>query len=41
MPDATKSRLELLGIKLPLVLIDPQSASAPARVRTAMLGLST
>jgi serine kinase of HPr protein (carbohydrate metabolism regulator) len=41
MPDPSKSRLELLGVKLPLVLIDPFSASAPARVRTAILGLAS
>jgi serine kinase of HPr protein (carbohydrate metabolism regulator) len=40
MPEAKKNRFDLLGVKLPLVLIDPQSASAPARVRTALLGLS-
>jgi serine kinase of HPr protein (carbohydrate metabolism regulator) len=40
MPNPSKSRFDLLGVKLPLVLIDPLAASAPARVRAAMLSLS-
>jgi hypothetical protein len=28
--------MEILGLAIPLVLIDPQSASAPARIRAAL-----
>ena len=35
-PDMEKTRYELLGRSLPTVLIDPASASAPARIRAAV-----
>lgn len=36
LPDTEKNRFEILGTSLPLVLIDPASASAPARIRAAL-----
>jgi HPr kinase/phosphorylase len=36
LPDLARSRMEILGITIPLVLIDPESASAPARIRAAL-----
>jgi serine kinase of HPr protein (carbohydrate metabolism regulator) len=36
LPDLTGSRLDILGLGLPLVQIDPFTASAPARVRAAL-----
>jgi serine kinase of HPr protein (carbohydrate metabolism regulator) len=36
LPDLTRARMEILGIAIPLVLIDPTSASAPARIRAAL-----
>lgn len=36
MPDLARSLMEILGLPLPLVLIDPASASAPARIRAAL-----
>lgn len=36
LPEPEKSRFEVLGISLPLVLIDAAKASAPARVRAAL-----
>lgn len=36
MPDLGAARMEVLGIALPLVLLDPLSASAPARLRAAL-----
>ena len=36
LPDLAGSRLEILGLDLPLVQIDPLAASAPARVRAAL-----
>lgn len=36
MPDLEKSLMEVLGIRLPLILIDPEKASAPARIRAAL-----
>jgi hypothetical protein len=30
------SRFEILGVSLPMILVDPASASAPARVRAAV-----
>ena len=36
MPDFKESRFEVLGIGLPLVLIDAAKASAPARLRAAL-----
>ena len=40
MPDVDKCHIEILGSKLPLVLIDPGSCSAPARIRAAALEFS-
>ena len=36
MPDLERARMEILGRTIPLVLIDPEKASAPARVRAAL-----
>ena len=36
LPDLAKSRMVILGFTVPLVLIDPESASAPARIRAAL-----
>lgn len=36
MPDLQKSSMDILGVTIPLVLIDPQKASAPARIRAAL-----
>ena len=36
MPDLVAARMEILGVALPLILLDPQSASAPARLRAAL-----
>jgi HPr kinase/phosphorylase len=36
LPDLQKSRMDILGLALPLVLIDPEKASAPARIRAAL-----
>jgi HPr kinase/phosphorylase len=36
MPELEASTFEVLGIALPLVLIDPDRASAPARLRAAL-----
>jgi HPr kinase/phosphorylase len=36
MPDLQQSFMEVLGVKLPLILIDPEKASAPARIRAAL-----
>jgi HPr kinase/phosphorylase len=36
MPDLGAARMEVLGIGLPLILLDPQNASAPARLRAAL-----
>jgi len=36
LPDMEKNRFEILGTSLPMVLIDPASASAPARIRAAL-----
>ena len=36
LPDMEKNRFEILGTSLPIVLIDPDSASAPARIRAAL-----
>jgi serine kinase of HPr protein (carbohydrate metabolism regulator) len=36
LPDLARARMEILGAAIPLVLIDPQSASAPARIRAAL-----
>jgi HPr kinase/phosphorylase len=36
LPDLARARMDILGIAIPLVLIDPESASAPARIRAAL-----
>lgn len=36
LPDLAKARMDILGIGVPLVLIDPEKASAPARIRAAL-----
>lgn len=36
MPDLAASVMDILSHSLPLILIDPQSASAPARIRAAL-----
>ena len=36
MPDLTQSRMDILGVSVPLVLLDPEKASAPARLRAAL-----
>lgn len=36
LPDLGRSRMEILGIGIPLILLDPEKASAPARLRAAL-----
>lgn len=36
LPDLARSQMAILGIAIPLVLIDPGSPSAPARIRAAL-----
>ena len=36
LPELGNARMDLLGSSLPLILLDPQSASAPARLRAAL-----
>ncbi|MCA3555963.1 HPr kinase/phosphorylase [Aestuariivirga sp.] len=36
LPDLNAARMEVLGIGLPLILLDPRNASAPARLRAAL-----
>lgn len=36
LPDLGRSRMEILGMAVPLILVDPESASAPARLRAAL-----
>lgn len=36
LPDLTTARMDILGLGLPLILLDPQNASAPARLRAAL-----
>ncbi|MBC8038278.1 MAG: HPr kinase/phosphatase C-terminal domain-containing protein [Rhizobiales bacterium] len=36
LPEIEKTRYEILGTSLPMVLIDAASASAPARIRAAL-----
>jgi len=36
LPDLGRSRMEILGVAIPLILLDPQTASAPARLRAAL-----
>lgn len=36
LPDLRSARMDILGIGLPLILLDPLNASAPARLRAAL-----
>ena len=36
LPDLPSARMDILGIGLPLILLDPLNASAPARLRAAL-----
>ena len=36
LPDLGRARMDILGESLPLILLDPQNASAPARLRAAL-----
>lgn len=36
LPDLARSRMEILGTGIPLVLLDPEKSSAPARLRAAL-----
>ncbi|MCX7348866.1 MAG: aldolase [Alphaproteobacteria bacterium] len=36
LPDLGRTRMDILGIALPLILLDSQNASAPARLRAAL-----
>jgi serine kinase of HPr protein (carbohydrate metabolism regulator) len=36
LPDLARARMEILGLAVPLVLVDPESPSAPARIRAAL-----
>jgi HPr kinase/phosphorylase len=36
MPDLGSARMDILGIAVPLILLDPLNASAPARLRAAL-----
>lgn len=36
LPDLARARMEILALAIPLVLVDPASASAPARIRAAL-----
>ena len=36
LPELARSRMDILGMAIPLVLIDPETASAPARIRAAL-----
>ena len=36
LPELETSRMDILGLSLPLVLIDPEKASAAARIRAAL-----
>jgi HPr kinase/phosphorylase len=36
LPELARARMEILGLAIPLVLIDPETASAPARIRAAL-----
>jgi len=36
LPDLGRSRMDILGIAIPLILLDPWNASAPARLRAAL-----
>jgi serine kinase of HPr protein (carbohydrate metabolism regulator) len=36
LPDLAAARMDILGIALPLILLDPGEAAAPARLRAAL-----
>ena len=36
LPDLAAARMDILGITLPLILLDPTEAAAPARLRAAL-----
>lgn len=36
LPDLARSRMDILGNTIPLVLLDPEKPSAPARLRAAL-----
>jgi serine kinase of HPr protein (carbohydrate metabolism regulator) len=36
LPDLQSARMDILGIGVPLILLDPRNASAPARLRAAL-----
>jgi HPr kinase/phosphorylase len=36
LPDLARSRMEILGLSIPLILLDPERPSAPARLRAAL-----
>lgn len=36
LPDLARSRMEILGVSIALVLLDPEKSSAPARLRAAL-----
>ncbi|WP_421692896.1 HPr kinase/phosphorylase [Aestuariivirga sp.] len=36
LPELGRSRMEILGTGIPLILLDPETASAPARLRAAL-----
>ena len=36
LPDLDRGRMDILGLALPLILLDPLNASAPARLRAAL-----
>ncbi len=36
LPDLARSRMDILGVSIPLVLLDPEKPSAPARLRAAL-----
>jgi serine kinase of HPr protein (carbohydrate metabolism regulator) len=36
LPDLDQARMDILGLAVPLILLDPLNASAPARLRAAL-----
>ena len=36
MPELERTRMDILGVSIPLLLVDPEKASAPARIRAAL-----
>ena len=36
LPDLDRGRMDILGLAVPLILLDPLNASAPARLRAAL-----